>query len=308
MAREVGTDARARKRERDKQNQRQRRRRERDAFEELQRKNELLEQQVKALRGGNSNDVQSLSDTVQHLEKSNKELKERLETVDHFVKTWSALFPLSTTSGANGTSTSNPPQNGVSIALSQVSSPAGSTPLVTCRYLTLFELDQSTELSPASNNIVSATEYFPGRRAISIPSDWSGSITSPVVERAEASKPEIRVAEHRLQRILSLPVWERLPLNLNSSGKTFQPSFDPFGGISERLRKSPESLRTCSPYPSPMDLLYGESTNELASWIASVTYPNPSRRTEKLAYQWYTYMIARVSGVFILPHAMINEY
>jgi ABC-type transporter Mla subunit MlaD len=132
MAREVGTDARARKRERDKQNQRQRRRRERDAFEELQRKNELLEQQVKALRGGNNSDVQSLSDTVQQLEKSNKELKERLETVDQFVKTWNAYAPLSTV--ANGVPAINPPQNGHSITMSQVSSPAGSTPLVICRY------------------------------------------------------------------------------------------------------------------------------------------------------------------------------
>lgn len=152
----------------------------------------------------------------------------------------------------------------------------------------------------ASNNHVSTSDHLFGRRATSIPSDWSGSIASPIVERAEASKPEIRVSEQRLQRILTVPVWERLPLNLSTTGKSFQPSFDPFGGITDKIRISPERLRTCSPYPSPVDLLYGDSTNELANWIASVTYPNPSRRTEKLAYQWYTYMIARVSQLAFL--------
>ena len=131
MAREVGNDARSRKRERDKQNQRQRRRRERDAFEELQRKNELLEQQVKALRGGKYTDVQSLSDTVEALEKTNKELKDRLETVDQFVKSWNNLPP--STGARNENITRILPHNGADIALSQVSSPAGTTPLVFCK-------------------------------------------------------------------------------------------------------------------------------------------------------------------------------
>lgn len=131
MAREVGSDARARKRERDKQNQRQRRRRERDAFEELQRKNELLEQQVKALRGGNTSDVQSLSDTVQRLEQRNKDLKDRLETVDHFIKLWNSKG--TEASSRSESAIDNKTSNGVSVPISQVSSPASSTPLVACR-------------------------------------------------------------------------------------------------------------------------------------------------------------------------------
>lgn len=130
MAREVGNDARSRKRERDKQNQRQRRRRERDAFEELQRKNELLEQQVKALRGGNHADVQSLSDTVEALEKTNRELKDRLETVDQFVKSWNSLPPR--TGARNEYATRILPHNVVGITASQFSSPVGTTPLIAC--------------------------------------------------------------------------------------------------------------------------------------------------------------------------------
>ena len=137
MTREVAIDARARKRERDKQNQRQRRRRERDAFEELQRKNELLEQQVKALRGGNSSDVQFLSDSVQQLEKSNKELRERLESVDHFVKSWTSIPP---SSASSSSLSSNPAASvkavshtGPPISTSQVSSPAVATPIAICQ-------------------------------------------------------------------------------------------------------------------------------------------------------------------------------
>ena len=134
MAREVGNDARARKRERDKQNQRQRRRRERDAFEELQRKNELLEQQVKALRGGNSSDVQSLSDTVQRLESTNKALKERLETVDQFVQSWT-IKSADNVSTKPDTSAKSTSQNGFGLSASQMSSPAGTTPIVACKLI-----------------------------------------------------------------------------------------------------------------------------------------------------------------------------
>ena len=138
------------------------------------------------------------------------------------------------------------------------------------------------------------TEYFPGRRATSIPSDWSGSISSPVAERLDSFNVEIRVPEQRLQRILEAPIWGRLPTNLSSTSKSFQPWFDPFSGLADRLRSAPESLSTWTPIPSPVDLLYGDSKNELANWISTVVYPNPSRRTEKLAYSWSTYMIERV--------------
>lgn len=98
----------------------------------------------------------------------------------------------------------------------------------------------------------------------------------------------------RLQSMLELPTWGRVPANTIATGTSFLPWFDPFSGIAEKLRSIPESFSRCTPCPSPQDLLYGDQTNELANRLSAVTYPNPSRRTEKLAYQWNTYMIARV--------------
>jgi hypothetical protein len=83
------------------------------------------------LRGGKHTDVQSLSDTVEALEKTNKELKDRLETVDQFVKSWNSLPP--STGARNDNTTRIVPHNGADITLSQVSSPAETTPLIFCK-------------------------------------------------------------------------------------------------------------------------------------------------------------------------------
>jgi hypothetical protein len=102
------------------------------------------------------------------------------------------------------------------------------------------------------------------------------------------------IQEETLQTVLDLPRWKRLPSNLHLPDVLFQPSFDPFNKVIERLRMSSDRFRACGPEPHALGLLHGDSRNELANTISSVTYPNPSRRTEKLAYQWYCYMITRV--------------
>jgi cell division protein FtsB len=90
MAPEDPQDARARKRERDKHNQRQKRRRERDAFQELEERNGLLKQQIKALRCRAAPDFQQLSDSIESLQTANRKLQDRVHQVDDFVKTWNA--------------------------------------------------------------------------------------------------------------------------------------------------------------------------------------------------------------------------
>lgn len=82
------TDPRERKRQRDKQNQREKRRRERDVVDELKRRNDSLERQVKILRDGSDKVVQHLSDTVQQLHARNEVLVKKLSRVNAFIKSW----------------------------------------------------------------------------------------------------------------------------------------------------------------------------------------------------------------------------
>lgn len=86
--REAGELSRARKRERDKENQRQKRQREKEAFQELQRRNESLERQVKELRNASSGNDQQLVESVQLLRAKNQALEARLGEVDAFIQRW----------------------------------------------------------------------------------------------------------------------------------------------------------------------------------------------------------------------------
>ncbi|KIW02591.1 uncharacterized protein PV09_06041 [Verruconis gallopava] len=275
MTREVSSEARARKRERDKQNQRQRRKRERDAFEELQLKNELLEQQVKALSTGTAPDIQRLNEQVEVLQMGNKKLKEKLTMVDNFVRSWNTLAsdsvaPTSATPSMNAKEARMQPP----VQMSQALSPAVSTPRHSVR-------------SPVPYQV---TGYFTGRRRGSLSSDWSGSIASPAFDE---NSSKLEVCEKRLSFLLDTPRHQRLPVNLRLNSAHPQPGFDPFSLIIEKMRISNACFEACDPFPHPFDLMYGESRNELANAVAVITYPNPSRRTEKLAYQWYSYLLAR---------------
>jgi septal ring factor EnvC (AmiA/AmiB activator) len=132
MAQNECQDARTRKRERDKQNQRLKRRRERTVLDELQQKNEDLEQEVKALRGGTSSIQQYLSDTAESLLATNKDLKSRLDLVNQFVRSWNASGEKTTPQDAINAHMVADVQT--TFGVSPASSSAYSTPLASGKY------------------------------------------------------------------------------------------------------------------------------------------------------------------------------
>lgn len=101
---------------------------------------------------------------------------------------------------------------------------------------------------------------------------------------------ELTIPITKLEEILTLPEWLRMP----PTAPPTKTCFDPFGPIIQEMRKSIHLFKLCSPEPAALDLVLGGSLNELANAVHRATLHDPLRRTEKFAINWMSYLVARV--------------
>jgi hypothetical protein len=116
---------------------------------------------------------------------------------------------------------------------------------------------------------------------------------------AQPGLPDLTVSVSALQGMLALPVWQRLPANIDEEsqqGSVYGACSDLYGSVIREMQGSPEKLKLCDPEPKAIDLLFGGSLNRLANAISESTSDNHlSRRPEKVAINWTCYLMCRVS-------------
>jgi hypothetical protein len=261
----IDEDARERKRERDKQNQQRKRMREKDAMEELERRNVYLEWQIKMLNGGPQTDIHDLTQTVDALRAQNIDLSRKMKQVDDFARQWV---------GQSGYASQNASDN-----YQRMVAPRNHDSF---EKLNGNSMDLSATRLHLSDHRSAGTMEHNDRHCADSPS----MTLQPAVDFGQ-----VMVSISRLDSILGSPPWQRLPAHSIADR-----CFDPYGPTVNEMRRSPEKFRMCGIEPKAVDLLLGGSSNELANATYQCTMLILNRRTEKLAIQWTTYMLARVSG------------
>ncbi|KIX03609.1 uncharacterized protein Z518_07162 [Rhinocladiella mackenziei CBS 650.93] len=316
-----GNDPRGRKRERDKQNQRRKRKKEKDALQSLERRNRSLERQVHVLYDAAEGNVQHLSDMVKTLQARNQTLSERLIQANNFARLWvaqnsdhedastvqlNARDPLPVdrdcvggfSNCRSGQALFGLDADGRSIFLkstsyaiddSQVHDLSGETVVSSAVGFADFNISSLNgqidciyqQPTPGEHSEAVSIRMRPDHDLIQ-----QQTLHTPA-HYSEASK--LTVPIHKLERVLALPEWQRLPAKTEGLRKCL----DPLGPMVQHLRTSPELFELCSPQPQALDLMFGGSLNELANAIFQSTTHTPLRRPEKLAATWMNYLITR---------------